>query len=205
MSPLKTGLLIALESAVNTSLQHDPATRHALSTVDGNVLQLACTAPAQSVYVMFVGEHVELWSHFDGKADTTLSGTASAFLQLWRHRESPTALHDSSVALTGDTALLQQLQSISHRLNIDWEALLATHTGDLVAHQVGQAVRGARYWLRSARQEAERLMGEFLQYEQRSTPSRHDVQRFCHEVDELSLRMDRLQARLAARRERTSP
>lgn len=200
MSTLITGLLMALENAVNTALQHDPATRQALTALNGKVLHVACTAPTQSVYVMFVGEHVELWSQFEGAADATLSGSASAFLQLWRARSKPTALTDSGVALTGDNAVMQTVQAISKGMDIDWEALLAAHTGDLIAHQVGQAVRGANFWLRSARREAERLVGEFLQYEQRSAPSRHEVQRFCDEVDELALRMDRLQARLDAQR-----
>lgn len=198
MSTLKAGLLMALESAVNNSLDYDPATRQALLALDGKVLHIACTAPAQSVYVLFIGNHVELWSLFEGVADTTLSGSASAFLQLWRARGKATALSDSGVTLTGDSGLMQQLQAISARLDIDWEALLADHTGDIVAHQLGQAVRGAGYWLRSARREAERLVSEYLQYENRSTPSRHEVARFCNEVDDLALRMDRLQARLDA-------
>jgi len=198
MSTLKAGLLMALESAVNNSLAYDPATQQALRALDGKVLHIACSLPPQSVYVLFVGEHVELWSLFEGAADTTLSGSASAFLQLWRARGKPTALTESGVTLTGDTDVMQQLQAISAQLDIDWEALLADHTGDIVAHQLGQAMRGAGHWLRSARREAERLVSEYLQYENRSIPTRHDVQRFCDEVDDVVLRMDRLQARLDA-------
>ena len=94
--------------------------------------------------------------------------------------------------------MLQQLQHISARLDIDWEAVIAEHTGDIVAHQLGQAVRGAGSWLRTAQREAERLMSEFLQYESDATPSRHEVQTFCNDVDALTLRMDRLQARINA-------
>ncbi len=196
MSTLKAGLLMALESTVNNSLAYDPATQQALLALDGKVLHIACALPDQSVYVLFVGNHVELWSIFEGAADTTLSGTASDFLALWRARSRTTALSDSGVALTGDSALLQQLQAISRDLEIDWEALLAKHTGDVIAHQLGRAARGAGYWLRSVRKEAERLMSEFLQFESNTVPSRHEVGAFCRDVDELNLRMDRLQARM---------
>lgn len=198
MSTLKAGLLMALESAVNNSLAYDPATQQALRALDGKVLHIACTLPQQSVYVLFVGEHVELWSLFEGAADTTLSGSASAFLNLWRARSKPTALTDSGIALTGDSSIMQRLQSISAMLDIDWEALLAEHTGDMIAHQLGQAMRGASYWLRSARREAERLVSEYLQYENRSIPTGHEVQQFCNDVDDVALRMDRLEARLNA-------
>lgn len=194
MSTFKAGLLMALESAVNNSLAYDPATRQALLALDGKVLHIVSSLPAQSVYVLFVGSHVELWSLFEGAPDTTLSGSASAFLQLWRARSKPTALSDSGVALSGDSALLQQLQGISKHLDIDWEALLAEYTGDVIAHQLGRTARGAGYWLRGARREAERLMSEFLQFESHTVPSRHEVQGFCREVDDLQLRMDRLQA-----------
>lgn len=193
-STFKAGLLMALESAVNNSLAYDPATQQSLVVLDGKVLHLACTVPAQSVYVLFVGNHVELWSLFESSPDTTLSGTPSAFLALWRSRNKTTALTDSGVTLTGDSTLLQQLQKISASLDIDWEALIAEHTGDVIAHQLGRVARGAGFWLRGARREAERLMSEFLQFESNTVPSRHEVQGFCREVDDLQLRMDRLQA-----------
>lgn len=197
---------MALESAINNSLDYDPATRQKLNTLDGRVLAVMCNRPTLSVYVLFVGEHVELWSLFEGAADTTLSGRASDFLKLWQLRSKPTALSDSGITLTGDSQLLQTLQGISRQLEIDWEALLAEHTGDIIAHQLGQVVRGARHWLQGAQREAERLASEFLQYEKQTTPSRHAVQGFCNEVDELTLRMDRLQAHLdALPKERPDP
>ncbi len=193
-STVKASLLMALESAVNNSLAYDPATQQSLLALDGKVLHLACTMPAQSVYVLFVGNHVELWSLFESAADTTLSGTPSEFLALWRTRNKITALTDSGVTLTGDSTMLQQLQKISASLDIDWEALLAEHTGDLIAHQLGRFARSANSWFRGARREAERLMSEFLQFESNTVPSRHEVQGFCREVDDVQLRMDRLQA-----------
>ena len=193
-STLKAGLLMALESAVNNSLAYDPATQQSLIELDGKVLHIACTMPAESVYVLFVGNHVELWSLFESSADTTLSGTPSEFLALWRARSKTTALTDSGVTLTGDSTVLQQLQKISASLDIDWEALLAEHTGDVIAHQLGRFARGANSWFRGARREAERLMSEFLQFESNAVPSRHEVQGFCREVDDVQLRMDRLQA-----------
>ena len=90
--------------------------------------------------------------------------------------------------------MLQQLQKISASLDIDWEALLAEHTGDVIAHQLGRFARSANSWFRGARREAERLMSEFLQFESNTVPSRHEVQGFCREVDDVQLRMDRLQA-----------
>lgn len=197
-STLKTGVLLALERAINSSLAYDPMTQQALSVLDGKVLHVVCTVPAHSVYVLFVDAHVELWSLFEGVADTTLSGSLTAFLNLWRHRQRATALAESQVSLTGDTALLQQLQQIAATVDIDWEALLAEHTGDVIAHQLGRAARGASNWLSAARHEAERLLQEFLQFENQAAPSRHEVAQFCQDVDAVQLRMDRLQAGIAA-------
>lgn len=196
MSVFKAGLLLALERAVNTGLIYDAAAGAQLQALDGKVLHIACTAPVQSVYVLFVGRHVECWSLFEGATDTTLSGSASAFLRLWRGRGKTTALIDSGVSLTGDSEPLQHLQKISQHLDIDWEALIAAHTGDIVAHQLGRTLRGAGRWFEQARHEAARLVSEYLQYENRTVPSRHEVQNFCRDVDELQLSMDRLQARM---------
>ena len=194
---LKAGVLLALERALNTSLALDPATQQALQALDGAVLHVVCTLPSHSVYVLFVDQHIELWSLFEGAADTTLSGSASEFFSLWRARKKITALADSGVTLAGDSLLLQQLQKIAEQLDVDWEALLAEHTGDVVAHQLGRAARKASVWFTGARREAERLAREFLQFESATVPSRHEVARFCHDVDDLQLRMDRLQAGIA--------
>jgi ubiquinone biosynthesis protein UbiJ len=194
---LKAGLLLALERTINSSLSYAPTARSALHALDGSVLQVLCTAPAQSVYVLFLGEHVELWSLYEGAPDATLSGTASAFLALWRARNKVTALSDSGVTLAGNSALLQQLQKIASELDIDWEALLAEHAGDVVAHQLGRVARHGQRWLLGVRREAERLASEFLQFESHTVPSKHEVAGFCREVDDLQLRVDRLQAGIA--------
>lgn len=194
---LKVGVLLALERAVNASIALDPATQKSLQALDGKVLHIVCTLPSHSVFVLFVDQHIELWSLFEGAADTTLSGSASAFFSLWRTRHKATALAESHVVLTGDSLLLQQLQNIAAHLDIDWEALLAERTGDVVAHQLGRAARQAGVWFTGARREAERLAREFLQFESATVPSRHEVASFCRDVDDLQLRMDRLQAGIA--------
>lgn len=120
-----------------------------------------------------------------------------AHFSLWRSRNKITALVDSGVTLTGDSLLLQQLQKMSAQLDVDWEALLAEHTGDVVAHQLGRAARKASVWFTGARREAERLAREFLQFESATVPSRHEVNNFCRDVADMQLRMDRLQAGIA--------
>lgn len=199
---VKAGVLLALERAVNASLALDPATQKALQTLDGSVLHIVCTLPSHSVYVLFLDQHIELWSLFEGAADATLSGSASGLFALWRARHQATALAQSGVALTGDSMLLQKLQNIAAQLEIDWEALLAERTGDVVAHQLGRAARKAGVWFTGARREAERLMSEFLQFESATVPSRHEVASFCREVDDVQLRMDRLQAGIAVLQQR---
>mgnify|MGYP001072334169 CR=1 FL=1 len=194
---LKAGVLLALERALNASLALDPATQQALQALDGSVLHIVCTLPSHSVYVLFVDQHIELWSLFEGGVDTTLSGSASAFFSLWRSRNKITALVDSGVTLTGDSLLLQQLQKMSAQLDVDWEALLGEHTGDVVAHQLGRAARKASVWFTGARREAERLAREFLQFESATVPSRHEVNNFCRDVADMQLRMARLQAGIA--------
>mgnify|MGYP003610887554 FL=1 len=45
-------------------------------------------------------------------------------------------------------------------------------------------------------------MSEFLQFESATVPSRHEVASFCREVDDVQLRMDRLQAGIAVLQQR---
>lgn len=196
---LAQAALAAASAVINRALAFDPATAQKLKRLNGRVLALDCSQPALAVFVCIIDGQVELWSQYGAKPDTRLSGSASQFLHLLQHSQSPTALSDAGVTLTGSTEVMSELQSIIATLELDWEALIAKLSGDVIAHGISRGVRAAGSWLTSSHKELDRLINEYLQYEIETVPTAHELNQFAREVDDLRLRADRVAALIARR------
>ena len=193
---LHTGLIAAFEAAVNRALSLDPAAATRLEELDGKVFHLACTRPAIDVYVMPSGGRVLLRGFHDGDVTTSVRGTASDFGELAAATDPAAALINGNIELEGDSGPLMDLQRIAQSLDLDWEAPLVDVLGDVVGHQVAQAIRGFARWGRHARTSLERQMDEFIHEEARLSPSRREVEDFYEDIELLGQRVDRLQARI---------
>lgn len=191
--------LAAASAAINRALALDPASQRRLVALNGRVLEIACSQPTASVFLTVVDGDVALWSAAGREADTVLAGSLSQLLALVSRISSPTALSDAGVSLRGDSQVVQQWQALLAQLDIDLEALVAKGVGDVAAHQLGRGVRAAGQWLTDSHRELDRLISEFLQYEVETVPTAHELSQFAREVDDLRLRLDRLEARFAHR------
>ncbi len=98
---------------------------------------------------------------------------------------------------SGDPELLRTLNQIFSNLNWDMEAKLAPVLGDIVAHQVSTAARGAMSSLRHAAQSLQYNASEYVVEEIELVARKVDVTRFNREVDVLTDDVARLDARIA--------
>ncbi len=197
MDPMfTTAALAGAEKIINTALRYDPATRIGLAHLDGKVLAVDITAPvAAGIFVMPLNGEIQLMATWDGEADTRLSGSLMALLQL-----STTEIHNlkySGVTAMGDLGLLADLQKLVKNLEIDWEDILSQFTGDIIGHQAAQTIRAKFGWMKDRAQSAQRLAGEFLTEELQTLPSKPELNDFYQQVDELRLAVDRAAARMA--------
>lgn len=193
---LHTGLIAAFEAAVNRALSLDPAAATRLEELDGKVFHLACTRPAIDVYVMPSDGRVLLRGFHDGDVTTSVRGTASDFGELATASDPAAALINGNIELEGDSGPLMDLQRIAQSLDLDWEAPLVDVLGDVIGHQVAQAIRGFARWGQQARSSIERQLDEFIHEEARLSPSRREVEDFYEDIELLGQRVDRLQARI---------
>lgn len=199
----RSGFDAALETAINSALKYDPATRTRLRALDGRALALDLTAPQLELILCVEGEEVRLRQHWEGQVDTRLTGSPIALLRLLKDdRATPAKL---GVSITGSSALLQQLQQILHDLDIDWEAPLARLVGDVPAHTLGDALRSADRWLRENLRAAPQAAAEAVSEEWQLTPPLAQFEAFADDVADLVLATDRLEARLRILKQKLSP
>ncbi|MEM0955885.1 MAG: SCP2 sterol-binding domain-containing protein [Pseudomonadota bacterium] len=192
----------ALETALNRAFSLDPAVANRLGELEGEVFHLACTAPAIDLYLAPRAGRVRLKSFHDGNVTTSVRGTARDFADLATADDAAAALINGNIELSGDSAPLMTLQRILSSLELDWEAPLVNALGDVVGHQLAEALRGLFSWGRMAQSSLLRQLEEFVHEEARLSPPKAELEDFYEDVAILGQRVERLQAklrRLAAR------
>jgi len=194
-SMISVAALVTLERAINTTLALDPTTVQRLATLEGKVIAIEIRGAGVMIYLRPQTTGLLLMGHFDGVADTTLRGAPFALLRM-SSGQAGEGLFSGEVTIDGDIQTGQQLQRILHGLDIDWEEHISRLTGDVIGHQIGQAIRGITAFGRNAFTTFELNLGEYLQEERRALPTKTEVESFVDEVDTLRMAADRLDARI---------
>ena len=192
---LLAALTGVIESALNHALELDPAGRRDLLAALDGAVQIELTAPlALSVTLEGGAERVRVSSQPVESPALIIRGRPIAVAALATGDDR--VIGDGRLTVQGDTALAHQLQRALNRLSPDWEAALARHLGDVPAHFLGQRVRAAVKWSRHAFAALNANVEEYVHEESRALPGRRELEATFADIDELSLRTERLQARI---------
>ncbi|USE35344.1 SCP2 domain-containing protein [Endozoicomonas sp. SCSIO W0465] len=189
---IKTGLLAAIERQVNALLTLDPVTIKKMSHWFGKVINFQCISPQWSCYVHFEQDRIRLAGSFEGSLDATFTGSSVAFATLATRRNLPFA-DVTGLSVSGDEALIADLQTIHQQMEIDWERPLCQTFGDIAGHMMAQGLRFVGDHANRGRALVMDNLGEYLQEELRLIPSRVEVEDFAGEVGLLVESMDRLE------------
>ena len=202
MNPMLASIIYTpLEILLNQLLAQDPAAAaklQELSPPDSQpVISLFCTtAPHWQLHLLLDGPRLQLRSVYDGPAAASVSASASAFMRLVMAENSRTALFSPDIVLAGDTHLIQALFEILRNLDIDWEYYMESVTGGVLTNQFSKAVDSAREWSGEFTDSMRSNLQEYLYEESGLLPQQSELEEFYTGVDELRLRLDRLEARL---------
>jgi ubiquinone biosynthesis protein UbiJ len=185
-----------LEKLGNRVIHLDPDTLTRLGELHGKVIRLEFLELPKALYILPSPAGVRVTGEYDAPADITLRGRIPAFLRLARGDDSA-PLFSGKVEMQGDVELGQRLQRLLREFHVDWEEWLSGFIGDVLAHQVGRAARGARAWQSQSAHSLGLDVSEYLQEESRLLPTRPEVEAFLSAVDALRAHADRLEQRVA--------
>ncbi|MBW0147583.1 ubiquinone biosynthesis accessory factor UbiJ [Marinobacter arenosus] len=193
-----------IEGALNRALELDPAGRRALMEALAGPVQISLAAPLPLTYALYgAGDRVRVSSQPADEPALTISGKPVAFAALATGDDR--VFSDGRLTVAGDTALAHQLQRALNQLDPDWEAAMARQIGDVPAHFLGQRIRGAVKWSRQAFHSLNANVEEYVHEESRSLPGRRELEATFEDIDDLSLRTERLEARIDRLDERATP
>ncbi|MCB1709689.1 MAG: SCP2 sterol-binding domain-containing protein [Halioglobus sp.] len=199
---LHTAILAAVERVINRALALAPDSAADLDALSDCVFAVHCTAPPLDVYLQPGAGKVRLMGIYEGPVTTSVRGVASDFAELASAKDPASTLINGRIELKGDSAPLIELQKIIAALQIDWEAPLVDTLGDVAGHQLAQFLRGAYGWGRQASTGLGRQLEEFIHEEARLSPPRLELEDFYRDVQQLGLRVERLQSRTQRLRKR---
>ena len=132
---------------------------------------------------------------YEGPVTTRVKGSAADFTELTTSEDPAATLINGGLELEGDSAALLELQQVLGTLDIDWEAPLVDGLGDVLGHQLAEILRATFSWGGQTRVSLERQLEEFIHEEARLSPPRLELDDFYSDVQELSLRVERLESR----------
>ncbi|MGA9853027.1 MAG: SCP2 sterol-binding domain-containing protein [Gammaproteobacteria bacterium] len=191
--PLTSLLAAGVERALNSALSGSSAAQRDLKQLDGKVIALELREIPLKLYFLPQDGRLTVHGDYHGKVDMTVRAPSAALLEAALKRgDTP----PRGIELNGDAETAQIFSRLLKQADLDWEELLSHYVGDIAAHQIGNLARGFLRWGKDAADRLSQDMAEYLQYETRNLPPRHEVETFLSEVDHLKSDVDRLAARL---------
>ena len=187
--------LASAELAINKTLAYDPAVKEKLAKLAPKVLAIEISKPKLTIFVLF-GEQVSLQRYHE-QSDARLTGDLSAFLNLASHEDKHAALMKSDIQIQGSSQLALALADASSQLKIDWEAMIADITGPVVAHVIGNKIRGLNNWFKKTSQKVKDDSVEYIRDEIQITPHKLEGESRFSDIHKLKIDTDRLEARVA--------
>ena len=126
----------------------------------------------------------------------TLSASVFDLLRLARASDLAT-LRGTDAEITGSPEVAERFAKLLKLARPDLEEHAARWIGDVPAHALGEAARGAAAWLGRAAKALRADASEFLQEESRALPAALEAQAFYTDVERLRDDVERAAARLA--------
>jgi ubiquinone biosynthesis protein UbiJ len=195
-SLLQNTMLLPAELALNQLLVLDAATPARLSKLRGRTLAVHISQPTLTLYVSITGNGLHLSSIFEDQPDASVHGPLTGLLKLLAQGASTTNLYSSKVEIQGDTGFVQALQALLLDVDVDWEFQLGKFIGDIPTHVFSTGLKQSSDFIRSTGFRIKQNLQDYLAQETSFFPKAHELENFYAAVTELTLRVDRLRAKV---------
>ena len=193
----KNLLLARLSSLLNRAIEFDEKTRYRIAELGDCSIAFQLRGANARILVTISNGELSLSSNLETKPDVRIEGGLTDFIAMARTQRDGTTLAAGKVEIQGDLATAQQIQTVIAEAAFDWEELIASRTGDVLARQIGRGVRGGISWVLASGKILERDVSEYLHYEQRLLPTDREIEHFVQEGTAIAAGVERLQARIS--------
>jgi len=188
-------LLTPVQNLLDRGVEQSVSAAAMCARLEGKTLLVRPAAEGLCTYLIVTDGRLLLQSGLPEVADAEIRGSLVSLLRL--ATEDPQEMIRSGVVeMSGDTDVAEDFQALLKFVRPDLEEGLAKITGDPIAHEVGRAARGLFGWAAKARHSMARSVSEFLVEETRDLAAVTELEEYCAGVSDVSLGVDRAEARL---------
>lgn len=196
LSLFKRTALEGAETLINAALTKDPASKQALTKLEGQVFLVESTLPPLTVAIEPTATGIQLHDNWDGNVTVTINGTLIAMAAIAVNAKESISFSGTGVNVSGNLDTLHQLNKIMGDVDIDWEGALAEIIGDIPAHLIAKTVRNSVVIRQDIVTRASTGLVEVAQEEFNLTPSKNEFETIIPDIRQLSADADRLAARV---------
>ena len=205
LSLFKRTALEGAETLINAALTKDPASKRALSKLEGQVLLVESTLPPLTVAIEPTATGIQLHDDWDGDVAVTIDGTLIAIGAIAVNAKESISFSGTGVNVSGNLDTLHQLNKIMGDVDIDWEGALAEIIGDIPAHLIAKGIRNSAVIRKDIVTRASTGVVEVAQEEFNLTPSKNEFEAMIPDIRQLSADADRLAARVKRLYQKITP
>jgi ubiquinone biosynthesis protein UbiJ len=205
LSLFKRTSLECAETLINAALTKDPASKQALTKLEGQVLLVESTLPPLTIAIEPTATGIQLHDNWDGNVAVTINGTLIAMAAIAVNAKESISFSGTGVNVSGNLDTLHQLNKIMGDVDIDWEGALAEIIGDIPAHLVAKGIRNSAVIRKDIVTRASSGLVEVAQEEFNLTPSKNEFEAMIPDIRQLSADADRLAARVRRLYQKITP
>jgi ubiquinone biosynthesis accessory factor UbiJ len=195
-NPLLSRLGRALEAAINRGLALDPGTREQLAKLDGRRIGVELKPLDLALAITVDGDRLRVGPHWQAERHLNLRASPASLLAFAVRRGGDSVLPPGKVDISGDAELARQLEKVMRDFRPDIEEAFTQTFGDVLGVPIARVITGAFAWTRDSAKSFALDTAEFLRDETRDLVATPEAEPFYDDVDALSERTDRLEARI---------
>lgn len=183
-----------LESTFNRYLSLDSDSSKLLTPLIGKVMGIHIQRPKIAIFFSFNETGVQLSTDAPETVNTEIYTTLFQLMRLKWSKSS--SLVNAQFHIKGDVETAQLFNELFEKHQIDWEEHLSKLIGDVTAHKMMQLLRKPTGFIKTNKEKFSQDVTEYCQEEAMLLPSNNEVEIFRRDVDELRLKIDRLDAKI---------
>ena len=184
----------AMEKTFNRYLSLDNDSPQLLKPLIGKVMGIHIKRPKIAIFFVFHATGVQLSTEPPETVNTEIYTTLFQLMRLKWSKSS--SLVNAQFHITGEVETAQLFNELFEKHQIDWEEHLTKIIGDVTAHKMMQLLRKPAGFVKNNKEKMAQDVTEYCQEEAMLLPSNNEVEIFRRDVDELRLKIDRLNAKI---------